>query len=56
MRGFLTTYTEVHLLFTFYSFTQGEWQTATERMSETAVLIEPPEGAVTRVNEKRKLQ
>ncbi|XP_057179748.1 golgin subfamily B member 1-like [Triplophysa rosa] len=30
------------------SFTQGEWQTATERMSETAVLIEPPEGAITR--------
>nr|XP_055047060.1 golgin subfamily B member 1 [Misgurnus anguillicaudatus] len=31
------------------SCTQGEWQTASERMmSETAVLIEPPEGAVTR--------
>uniref|UniRef100_A0A9J7Y854 Golgin B1 n=1 Tax=Cyprinus carpio carpio TaxID=630221 RepID=A0A9J7Y854_CYPCA len=30
-------------------YTQGEWQTASEAMmSETAVLIEPPEGAVTR--------
>uniref|UniRef100_A0A8C2JNM3 Golgin B1 n=1 Tax=Cyprinus carpio TaxID=7962 RepID=A0A8C2JNM3_CYPCA len=30
-------------------YTQGEWQTASEAvMSETAVLIEPPEGTVTR--------
>uniref|UniRef100_A0A672RD83 Golgin subfamily B member 1-like n=1 Tax=Sinocyclocheilus grahami TaxID=75366 RepID=A0A672RD83_SINGR len=30
-------------------YTRGEWQTASEAMmSETAVLIEPPEGAVTR--------
>ncbi|XP_026086957.1 golgin subfamily B member 1-like isoform X3 [Carassius auratus] len=30
-------------------YTHGEWQTASEAMmSETAVLIEPPEGAVTR--------
>uniref|UniRef100_A0A672R928 Golgin subfamily B member 1-like n=1 Tax=Sinocyclocheilus grahami TaxID=75366 RepID=A0A672R928_SINGR len=29
-------------------YTQGEWQTTSETMSETAVLIEPPEGAVTR--------
>lgn len=39
--------------FIIYSYTQGEWQTASEAMtSETAVLIEPPEGAVTRVNTK----
>ncbi|KAI2665336.1 Golgin subfamily B member 1 [Labeo rohita] len=32
-------------------YTQGEWQTASDAMmSETAVLIEPTEGAVTRVN------